>query len=184
MLDDIIVFKKIKDGDIKAFECIFRRYYAPLCLYASGITGRTDVAEDMVQEVFYNIWKDRESIQVLQSVKSYLYGAVKNQSLRYMEHLQVHERYCESAGKENETSDEPSPQEQLEYAELEGIINRTLKKLPKRRRQIFRMHRLEGQKYKEIAGHFSISPKTVEAEMTKAYRVLQQEVEKYTQRRI
>jgi RNA polymerase sigma-70 factor (ECF subfamily) len=101
-----------------------------------------------------------------------------------MEHLQVQELYGETEGKGNDTADDPSPQEQLEYAELEGIINRTLKKLPERQMQIFRMHRIEGRKYKEIAGHFSISIKTVEAEMTKAYRILRQEIEKYTQHRI
>jgi RNA polymerase sigma-70 factor (ECF subfamily) len=179
MLNDIIVFKKIKDGDIKAFESVFRQYYAPLCHYASGITGRKDVAEEMIQEVFYSIWKDRESIRILRSMKSYLYGAVRNQSLRYMEHLQAQQTYCEYAGSADNTADEPSPQEQLEYAELEGIVNRTLKKLPERQLQIFRMHRMEGRKYKEIAEHFSISVKTVEAEMTKVYRILRHEIEKY-----
>jgi RNA polymerase sigma-70 factor (ECF subfamily) len=178
MLTDIITFGRIREGDIKTFEEVFRRYYRPLCLYASGITGRKEISEETVQDVFYHIWKDRESIQILQSLKSYLYGAVKNRSLRYVENCSMQERHLQHLL--HEVTVAPSPEEELEYKELENIINRTLNKLPERRRRIFKMHRMDGKKYKEIAAHLSISVKTVEAEMTKAYQTLRQEVEKYT----
>lgn len=180
MLNDVAVFKKIKGGDIKTFELVFRQYYTPLCLYAFSITTRKDIAEEIVQDVFYNIWKERANIQLLRSVKNYLYGAVKNHSLRYLEHVWVQEKHREHVLNHLDEQNTPSPQEQLEYKELESVINRTLKKLPERRMQIFRMHRVDGKKYKEIAECFSISVKTVEAEMTKAYRTLRQEIEKYT----
>jgi RNA polymerase sigma-70 factor (ECF subfamily) len=178
MLNDILTFGKIKEGDIKIFEKVFRQYYMPLCLYSSGITGRKEVSEEIVQDVFYNIWKDRKNIRILRSVKNYLYGAVRNQSLRYLETLSVRERYLEYMHHNEQTANEPSPQEYLEYKELEHLINITLNKLPKRRMQIFKMHRMEGKKYKEIAERFSISIKTVEAEMTKAYKTLRREIEK------
>lgn len=178
MLNDVIVFKKIKEGDIKAFEKVFRQYYTSLCICAFGITGRKDIAEEVVQEVFYNIWKERDHIQILRSVKSYLYGAVRNQSLRYQEQLLVQERHRDYVLNNSHQSVDSSPQDQLELKELEDVINRTLQKLPERRMQIFRMHRMEGKKYKEIAERFSISVKTVEAEMTKAYRTLRQEIER------
>ena len=63
--------------------------------------------------------------------------------------------------------------------ELEELINRTLEKLPERRRCIFKMHRMEGKKYAEIASLLTVSVKTVEAEMTKALKTLRKEVEKY-----
>lgn len=71
------------------------------------------------------------------------------------------------------------PQEQIEYKELEALVNRTLEKLPERRLRIFRMHRFEGKKYAEIASSLSLSVKTVEAEMTKALRTLRDELEIY-----
>ncbi|MDR1524504.1 MAG: RNA polymerase sigma-70 factor [Tannerella sp.] len=177
MLNDIVIFGKIKEGDIETFEKVFRLYYAPLCLYSSGITGRKDVSEEVVQDVFYNIWRDRETVRISHSVKNYLYGAVRNLSLRYLENLSVRERYLKSLP---DAASEPSPQEQMEYRELENLVNVTLNKLPKRRLQIFKMHRLDGKKYKEIAESLSISVKTVEAEMTKVYKTLRQEIEKYT----
>ncbi|MDR1335483.1 MAG: RNA polymerase sigma-70 factor [Tannerella sp.] len=177
MLDGYTVFGKIRKGDIEAFERVFRRYYHPLCSYSSGITGRRDVSEEAVQEVFYQIWKDREKIRIRRSLKSYLYGAVKNLSLRYLETLSVREKHLEHIWSADTA---PSPQEQLEYRELEQIVYRTLRKLPERRMQIFKMHRVNGKKYREIAESFSISVKTVEAEMSKAYKTIRQEIEKYT----
>lgn len=180
MLNDLVVFKKIKEGDITTFEKIFRQYYTPLYLYAFSITGRKDVSEEAVQDVFYNIWKERENIQILRSVKNYLYGAVRNHSLRYLEQLVVQERHREHVWNNQTNEADLSPQELLEYKELENIITNVLNKFPERRLQIFRMHRAKGMKYKEIAESYSISVKTVEAEMTKAYRALRLEIEKYT----
>lgn len=59
MLDELLILKKIKEGDIKAFEELFRRYYFPLCCYAAGITGQMAVAEEIVEELFYVLWKKK-----------------------------------------------------------------------------------------------------------------------------
>ena len=165
---DLFVLKKIKEGDIKAFESIFRLYYTPLCLYATSITGEQEVAEEIVQDLFYVFWKERESLPILRSIKNYLYGATRNRSLQYLEHREVRYRY------------RYTPQDQLEYKELQSLVNRALGKLPERRLRIFRMHRFEGMKYAEIASSLSLSIKTVEAEMTKALQTLRKEIENYT----
>ena len=174
------LLKKIKEGDIKAFEQLFRAYHSSLCLYALSITGRKEVAEEIVQELFYKLWKERQSLNILRSVKSYLYGAVRNQSLQYCEQHLVCERYRQTTLSAPEAVPASTPHDQLEYRELEELINRTLSQLPERRRRIFTMHRLEGLKYKEIADRLSLSVKTIEAEMTKTYQLLRKEVEKYT----
>ena len=184
MLNDFIEFLKIKEGDVKAFERIFRHYYTPLYLYAFSITGQKETSEEIVQDLFYIIWKEKEKIQIKQSVKSYLYKSVKNRSLHYLEHLHVQAQYQENIGKQSSLSTEAAPDEILEYKELEEVLKQTFKKLPERCRQIFYMHRINGKKYKEIAATLSISIKTVEADMTKAYRTLRKEVDKYTQNKL
>jgi len=177
MLNDLVEFKKIKDGDVKAFERIFRQYYTPLNIYAFSITGQKEVAEEIIQDIFYVLWKDRATIHILQSLRSYLYKSVKNRSLQHLKRLSMQEQHYENILKQKDSTDEPSPDELLEYKELENILTQTIQKLPERRRQIFNMHRMNGIKYKDIAESFSISVKTVEAEMTKAYRTLRKEVE-------
>jgi RNA polymerase sigma-70 factor (ECF subfamily) len=180
MLSDISVLKKIKEGDVYTFEKVFRLYYSPLCLYAAGITGKMYIAEEIVQELFYVCWKEREKLQILHSLKSYLYGAVRNRSLQYIEHREVTNRHREMILLKTNDNNTSTPQDLLEYKELEDLINRTLDKLPERRLRIFRMHRFEGKKYAEIASELSLSVKTVEAEMTKALQILRKEIENYT----
>ena len=97
MLNDLILISKIKEGDIKAYEGLFRLYYEPLCRYAVSYVHRMEIAEEIVQDLFYIFWKERDKLPVFQSVKAYLYGAVRNKSLQYIEHLFIREKYREEA---------------------------------------------------------------------------------------
>ena len=183
MLTELMILAKIKEGDIRAFEEVFRRYYSPLCWYAAGITGDTESAEEIVEELFYTLWKNREQLQVLQSVKSYLYRAVRNEAIQYCEHQEVKERYQTSVQTEKESEASIDPHWQMEYKELQTLVQQALSKLPDRRRRIFTMHRMQGMKYAEIALALSLSVKTVEAEMTKVLHTLRVEIDNYIQSR-
>jgi len=169
-------------NDIKTFEKLFKHHYASLCMYAFSIIGRKDIAEETVQDVFYNIWKNRDELQIRSSVKNYLFGAVRNLSLRYKEHLVVRERYADFVRNNDESELDQLSQELLEYKEMEDVVSDILKKLPERRMNIFLMHRVDGKKHTEIADYYSVSIKTVEAEMAKAYQALRKGIEHYTQR--
>ena len=113
-----MILARIKEGDIKAFEGIFRRYYSPLCWYAAGITGDTASAEEIVEELFYVLWKNRERLQVFQSVKSYLYRSVRNEAVQFCEHQEVKERYRASVRTESGPGYSSDPHAHLEYEEL------------------------------------------------------------------
>ena len=170
MLNDLLTLARIREGDIKAFEDVFRRYYSPLCWYAMSITGSMEAAEEIVEELFYGFWRDRERLPLFRSMKSYLYIAVRNQSFQYCEHQEVRNKYREFVLSRKGRTQDSNPQ---------ALVNRTLEKLPERRLRIFRMHRMEGKKYAEIASQLSLSVKTVEAEMTKALKALKKEIENY-----
>ena len=180
MINDLFLFKKIKEGNIETFEKVFKENYSPLLYFSAGITGRIDVAEEIIQELFYQIWKEREKINILSSLKGYLYSAVRNRSLQYCERLRNENIYKESIQSAPLSSSENSPQENLEASELEGIIRQTMAKMPERRLRIFKMHRFENRRYSEIAENLSVSVKTVEAEMTKALKSLRKDIEYYT----
>lgn len=165
MLNDILVIRKIREGSISAFEDLFRRYYEPLLWFSAGITGRADVAEEIVQDLFYILWRDRDKINIMISVKSYLYSSVRNMSLQYGRRERLGERYSDNRGEKVENN---TPLNDLEYKELEKMAFAAMGKMPVRRADIFRMHRFEGLKYSEIAQKLNLSVKTVEAEMSKA----------------
>lgn len=179
MLNDLLIFAKIREGDIKTFEQTFRLYYAPLCMFSTCIVGRSDDAEEIVQELFYVLWRDHEKLQLQYSLKSYLYGAVRKQSLQYLEHEAVKRRYAETITNKDSDYMDADADSKIEYDELKQLIGDTLKTLPARRAQIFKLHRQKGMKYEEIASALQISVKTVETEITKALKVLRHKIELY-----
>jgi len=168
---NLLVFKKIKDGNIEAFETLFRSFYEPLCRYACQFVENMETAEEIVQDLFYTIWKERQNLQIFTSVNGYLYRSVKNRSLQYVEKVRVRDEY-QKMYDESAMIETFTPQEALEYKELEEYIQETLRHLPDRRQKIFRMNRMEGKKYNEIAEELHLSVKTVEAEISKALREL------------
>jgi RNA polymerase sigma-70 factor (ECF subfamily) len=159
---------------------MFRQYYQMLCSYALKFTGDPDSAEEVVQDLFYKLWEKRMELHINTSVKSYLFSAVHNRCLKYIEHRQVETRY-RSYYLQHESEIDNEPQESANINELQGIINKTLSALPERCGRIFRLNRYEGLKYHEIAEKLSISVKTVEANMGKALKMLRKNLKDYVE---
>lgn len=177
MLTDILLITKIKSGDIQSFKEVFDTYYAPLLIYSTCIVGDGDEAEEIVEQLFYTIWKNHKELPLLRSLHAYLYGAVRNQSLQYLSHKNVQQTFAKRTKDGNESDNhEIDPQKQMEINEFESLVNAIIDELPERRRTIFRLHRFEGVKYDEIASQLQISVKTVEAEMTKALKTMREQI--------
>jgi RNA polymerase sigma-70 factor, ECF subfamily len=170
-LNDFYIQKKIQGGDIREFENLFSKYYEPLCRYAFSFLKDMDSAEDIVQEFFYNFWKNRTSFSLRLSLNAYLYQAVRNNSLHYLEHLVIRQNYEDAVLKDFKQQQPGNEQTRIEAEELGKAINETLRQMPERCSRIFRMNRFEGKKYREIAEILSISVKTVEADMGKALQL-------------
>jgi RNA polymerase sigma-70 factor (ECF subfamily) len=151
-----------------------------LCTYALRFVKDTDTAEEIVQDLFYKLWEKRAELQINTSVKSYLFSAVHNRCLKYIEHRNVEARY-RNYYLLHESEIDSEPGDSAGYRELQGIIEHTLDSLPDRCGRIFRLNRFEGLKYHEIALKLSISVKTVEANMGKALKVLRKNLRNYVE---
>lgn len=171
--------QRIREGDIQAFEALFKAYYAPLCHFAYRFVNDTDIAEEIVQEFFYNFWKNKKDAAIKISIKSYLYKSIKNNAIKYLEQLAVRQKYAEKILATVSEQYQPTMAEEMDAKELRKIIETALEELPEKTRQIFRMNRMEGLKYQEIADKLSISVKTVEANMSKSLRVLREKLKQY-----
>ena len=169
---------RIKQDDLVEFEKLFKSFYSPLCHYAFRFLKDMNLAEEIVQELFYNYWKNRHTMNIQISIKSYLYRAIRNNSLKYLEHVKVVKKYEQSFIDTN-TSDAGNETNELEVKELNDIIEATLNELPERCSQIFKLSRFEGLKYNEIAEKLSISVKTVEANMGKALQLFRKNLKQY-----
>jgi RNA polymerase sigma-70 factor (ECF subfamily) len=179
-LNDFYLQKKIQDGDIREFERLFVKYYGPLCQHANKILRDMDTAEDIVQEFFYQFWKNRETFSPKLSLNAYLYHSIRNNALHYLEHLSVRQTYAKGAFTEFQDVICAEVQDNVEMKELNKVIDATLQQMPERCSRIFRMNRFEGKKYREIAEILSISVKTVEADMGKALQFFRKSLQEYT----
>lgn len=178
-LKSILSQRKILNNDISEFEKLFRTYYDPLCRYAFQMLHDMDAAEELVQEFFYNYWKNRESLEVKISLKAYLYRSIRNNALHYLEHLAITRMHAKEVIYTQTEFDTNSAADQLELNELNAIVERTLGELPARCSDVFKLSRFEGLKYHEIAKQLSISVKTVEADMGKALQLFRKNLKHY-----
>jgi RNA polymerase sigma-70 factor, ECF subfamily len=164
--------------DLKTFENLFRQYYQMLCSYAHRMIHDPDASEEVVQDLFYTLWERRTELQINASVKSYLFTAVHNRCLKYIEHRNVESKYRNHYILNHSEMDSTS-NDTLSMGELQEKIDKALRSLPDRYGKIFRMSRFEGLKYYEIAQRLSISIKTVEAGMGKALKLLRKSLKDY-----
>ena len=175
---DYLTQLKIRKGDIKAFEALFREYYVPLCQFAIKYVNDKDNAEEIVQDFFYQYWKNKETMAVPQSLKAYMYVSVRNNCLNHLRNQNVRQKYAMQIAENLSENSEYSLQPTLEIKELQYRIDEILNDLPERCSLIFRMSRYEGLKYREIAEALSVSVKTVEANMGKALQSLREKLDK------
>lgn len=162
--------------DEKVYEQLFRTHYASLVSFSISYVAEIESAEEIVQDVFLNIWSKSETLKVHTSIKSYLFGAVRNASLNYLKHLKVEKAYVEEQIMQLDKSDDVN---QLELDELKDKIFHALDKIPQKCREIFELNRFEGKRYKEVADELNISLKTVENQMGKALKIMRKELGDY-----
>ena len=170
-------FEKVKTGDIKAYEFIFHRYYGALCAFSSVIIHDEAAAEEIVQDFFVKLWEKRNQINIETSVKNYFFRSVKNLCLNHIQHNKIKMRYSQQMMTEAEKH--LPGEEHFEDFELYEKIEESILSLPEKRREIFRLSREEGLKYREIADRLQISVKTVEAQMGLAIKTLREKLKNY-----
>ncbi len=161
-------------GNPFQFEVVYKQYFSSLVGFAFQYVESSEIAEDVVQDVFGKIWNQSEAIDIRTNVKSYLFGAVRNACLNHLRHERVKQVHVErNSGEDAEVVDF------MEMDELQELIQHTLDQLPEKRRQVFELSRFEGKKYQEIAEELEISIKTVETQMSRALRTLREAVGNY-----
>ena len=154
-------------------EQLFRRYYEPLCRYVYGILGDKNavLTEDVVQEVFLKLWKNKTQIQINTSLKAYLYQAARNTALNAIQKEKRHQQ-LETVYMTGRKQSEMKTEEELLLNETRQKLQAGLSQLPPKCREVFQLSRFEELSYKEIAQTLNISVKTVENQMGKALKLL------------
>jgi len=165
------------------FDQIFRKYYKRLCHYAYKFVDDSQIAEDIVQDVFWQVWEKQQIFEIEVVLQSYLFRAVYNRCINHINHRKM-------VNKHHELISEQFRQFEIDYYrstdeggislfELEAKIEDAISSLPPQCRNVFEMSRKQGLKNAEIATELQISQKVVEKHITKALSILRNKLKNF-----
>ena len=174
---DIIKLLKDPLQAEQAAELLFRKYYSDVCYAVYRVIPDAAISEDVAQDVFMEIWKKRETIDINISVKAYLKRAGVNKALNKIRAKKMNFEGDDSFEMINLSI--PDEGDKVELIDLQDIIDKAIDSLPEKCRIVFSLSRFEELSYKEIASKLDISVKTVENQIGKALKILKSAVSSY-----
>lgn len=163
-----------KISNQKDFQELYLNYFNGMANYAFSIMKDRDNAKDMVQDVFIDLWNKRNKLVIKTSIEAYLLRAVKFKSIDFIRKEKTKQQYVSNAVPDNEFHDDYK-EDNLE-SERKKKLSFAIAQLPTKCRQTFLLSRLSGYTYKEIAQEMEISVKTVENQISRAYKLLRQKL--------
>jgi RNA polymerase sigma-70 factor, ECF subfamily len=179
--NNAIILKDIealKMGDRSAFERIYHCFGPKLHAFTRKLVHNKEDAEEVVQEVFLKLWERKHFLDPEQHFDSYLFRIAKN--LVY--NKARHQVYEQAYGKYLTGQDEAlqnTTQHQIEYQELNHLLEETYTTMPPTRKQVFMMSRLEGLSNGEIAEQLQTSNSNIENHINKALHAIRRKLEHY-----
>jgi RNA polymerase sigma-70 factor (ECF subfamily) len=183
-MDENELIKQLQLGNEIAFESIFKKHFAGLCLFAEHFLKDSDASEEIVEDFFCNLWETGKYATINSSLRGFLYKGVYNDCLKYLRHKKVEQKYLEEQYYfhdkeilEGASNDYPSVN--LVIRELEEKIASVIESLPDQCRKIFCMSRYESKSYQEIANELNLSINTVKTQMSRALQKLRIELSEY-----
>ncbi|GAA4302182.1 RNA polymerase sigma factor [Aestuariibaculum suncheonense] len=172
-MEDERLIDKIRKGNSQAFDLLFKKYYQSLVHYIHSFSQDIYLAEDVVQQMFVNLWINREDLKIKKSVKGYLYLVSYSSFLNYDKKVKRRQGLLEEFKKEV-ISDYATEDSEV----LNQRINRLkqlIETLPPNCQEILKLNKFGGLKYDEIAKRMNISKKTVESQMRIAFKKIRNE---------
>ena len=168
--DEIMLVKALKKGDVKAFDNLFSEYGSRIYHFTYGYLKSKEDAEEVVQEVFIRIWKNRKDLKPDLSFKAYLFKIAYNLIIETFQKVRREQAYKDTLIDEAIVFS-PELEEQLNYQALLEKVEKIIDELPPRQKEVLVKKRIEGQSVKDISMQLGITPKTVENHLTEALKI-------------
>jgi RNA polymerase sigma-70 factor (ECF subfamily) len=173
--EELEILQKIANNDRKVFEKVFKSHYTELCRFAMRYVREEIASEEIVQEVFINIWERRAELNINSSIKAYLFTAVRNRSFNYIK-LQLPKEHQKTDVDALSELQIDNNENDLRLEELKAYVNEAIDLLPRKCKAIFILSRTAGMTYREIADEMDISVKTVENQVGVALKKLREQL--------
>jgi RNA polymerase sigma-70 factor (ECF subfamily) len=163
------VLNRLVKGDKSALQILFNNYYTDLVRFGIKYVKNHEISEELVQEVFINIWERHQSLVITSSLKSYLFTSVKYRAFNYLRLQMPKEKLLENI----ELLDTFANTEDYQVSpELKKEVSKAIDSLPTKCRAILIMSKMDGMSHREIAKELGVSEKTVENQITIAFKKL------------
>src|SRR5215217_1264896 len=159
---DLQLVDRLRHDDLEAFERIFATYHAMLCDIADAYIDSQAIAEELVQDLFYTIWRDRSKLDVRHSLRSYLCRATRNHAMQHLRHRSVVLRWARLADAESGPAHAAASDARLERQETLTALRSAIEALPARARLAVVLRWHHGMTNAEVADAMGISVKGVE----------------------
>jgi RNA polymerase sigma-70 factor (ECF subfamily) len=176
--EDKSLFDAMKEGSESAFTALYDKYWERAYYVAYKHTQSEQESEDLVHDVFMDLWKNRNSITIKKEVSTYVFTALKYKIFRMYDAKAVRTQYADMIkNKQPEISN--TTEKTLSFNELYSLIEYEVERLPEKCRIVFKMRRFENFTIEEIAQKLDISPNTVNNQITKASKSLKLSLKGY-----
>jgi RNA polymerase sigma-70 factor (ECF subfamily) len=173
-LDESTVVLSLKEGDIEAFNYIYKKYHASLYHYALNIVKIPSLAEDIVQEVFLKIWEVRNNIKPQLCFQAYLYKISRNLIFKAIRNIANDKRLIDKVVAEIREIQEEDATSILQWQHYSEWLKEAIDNLPPQRKRVFKLCREQGKTYQQAAQELGISKLTVKEHMTLAVKSMKQ----------
>lgn len=175
MPEDKRIIKRFKEGDVGAFDTIYRIYSNKMYYFALGLLKDQEISRDLVQEVFVNLWEKRSQVDLNKNFNNYIYTIIYNSVRKYFR-----KKAIETKAIVHLLKNSPEVIEGVDaiviYDELLELASKSIENLPPKRKIVYKLSKQEGLKIKEIASKLNISTRTAENHLAKALKYLKEEL--------
>lgn len=178
------LYRISQKDDMESFKQLYRYYFQRLLRFCISLVHIKESAEEIVNDVFVNLWERRIHLHKIINPNVYLYVAVKNQSLAYLSKDRLRETVDISLLYHDHLKFTLDPEQIMITAEMRKKIEQAVDQLPQRCKLIFKLIKEDGLKYKEAAAILNLSVKTVESQMAIAMKKLMTAILPYTREKM
>ncbi|WP_300979126.1 RNA polymerase sigma-70 factor [Flavobacterium sp.] len=168
---DAVLIKRLRNGDKQALTDMYNEYWQLLFVSSFNVIKDKELCEDIIQDIFMNLWNNREKLEINISLKGYLYACARYQVFHQLKKNKdkLHVEFLDDLDKRFQHS---TPETQMIHDELVQQISFIIDTLPEKCQLVYKLSRDEQLSHKEIAERLEISTKTVENHITKALHVI------------
>jgi RNA polymerase sigma-70 factor (ECF subfamily) len=168
---DTSLLARVREGDVDAFERLYRSYFTPLWEFAYRYVRDADIAKDVVQDVLLSLWNRRSSLTGAERIPPYLYVAVRYQAINALRRSSIDRRARDVASAAQPMS-APAPDADVAQADEESAVERALARLSDNARRVLLLRWKHGLSFAEIAESLGISEGAAKVQATRARQAL------------